>query len=147
MNVNRSHIQQPFPGILQNFDRAGSAGGFPRKGSSPAWAETPARRLGERQRVERGPRPRADSPSGHPIKRAKLQVRGGKRALRRAHDRRMKDRARRVMKRWFGRHLWPPDPRKVGVNASTHCRPCGSSMLRRRGTAEGPRSFYKIYTV
>jgi len=40
----------------------------------------------------------------------------------------MKDRARRVMKRWFGRHQWPPDPRKVGVNASTHCRPCGSSM-------------------
>jgi hypothetical protein len=28
----------------------------------------------------------------------------GKRVLRRAHDRRMKARARRVMKRWFGRH-------------------------------------------
>jgi hypothetical protein len=42
----------------------------------------------------------------------------------------MKERARRVMKRWFGRHEWPPDPRKVGVNASTHCRPCASSMCQ-----------------
>jgi hypothetical protein len=54
----------------------------------------------------------------------------GKRALRRAHARRMKDRARRVMKRWFGRFGWPLDPRKVGVNASTHCRPCACSMCQ-----------------
>ncbi len=57
-------------------------------------------------------------------------VMDGKRALRRAHDRRMKDRARRFMRLRRGRHQWPPDPRKVGVNASTHCRPCGSSLCR-----------------
>jgi hypothetical protein len=54
----------------------------------------------------------------------------GKRALRRAHDRKMKARALRVMKLWFGRHQWPPDPRKVGVNTSTHCRPCGCWMCQ-----------------
>ncbi len=59
-----------------------------------------------------------------------MTVMDGKRALRRAHERRMKERARRVMKRWFGRHGWLLDPRKVGVNASTHCRPCACSMCQ-----------------
>ena len=54
----------------------------------------------------------------------------GKRAMRRAHDQRAKDRAKRVMKLWFGPKEWPPDPRKVGVNASTHCRPCGCWMCQ-----------------
>ena len=46
------------------------------------------------------------------------------RALRRAHDQRMKARTRRIMRLWSGRLTnEPPDPRKVGVNASTHCRP------------------------
>jgi hypothetical protein len=56
-----------------------------------------------------------------------------KRALRRAHDRRVKDRAKRVMRLWFGQQQWPPDPRKVGVNASTHCRPCGCGMCQGDG--------------
>jgi hypothetical protein len=47
-----------------------------------------------------------------------------KRAERRSHERRIKARARRVMKLW-GR---PPDARRLGVNASTHCRPCGGAM-------------------
>jgi hypothetical protein len=51
----------------------------------------------------------------------------------------MKERARRVMKGWFGRPLMADaqldeflaaHPRKVGVNASTHCRPCACSMCQ-----------------
>lgn len=53
------------------------------------------------------------------------------RALRRAHDQRIKARTRRIMRLWFGRFTKePPDPRKVGVNASTHCRPCGCWMCQ-----------------
>ena len=55
---------------------------------------------------------------------------GGKRAVRRAHDRRMKERARRVMSRWFSLHPRPLDPRKIGLNASTGCRPCACSMCQ-----------------
>ncbi len=51
------------------------------------------------------------------------------RALRRAHDRRVKARTRRVMRLWFGKRF-TDDPRKVGVNASTHCRPCGCWMCQ-----------------
>lgn len=55
---------------------------------------------------------------------------GGKRAVRRVHDRRMKERARRVMRGWSRWNKLPLDPRKVGVNASTHCRPCACSMCQ-----------------
>jgi hypothetical protein len=65
--------------------------------------------------------------------RAKITDMGGKRALRRAHDRRMKERAQRLMKRWFARYGLPLNPRKLGVNASTHCRPCGGSMCQEEG--------------
>ena len=51
------------------------------------------------------------------------------RALRRAHDRRVKARTRRVMRLWFG-NRFPENPRKVGVNASTHSRPCACSMCQ-----------------
>lgn len=42
----------------------------------------------------------------------------------------MKARARRVMRQWFGRHVQEPDPRQVGLNASTHCRPCACWMCQ-----------------
>jgi hypothetical protein len=51
----------------------------------------------------------------------------------------MKERARRLMKRWFGGcgrshamldSFLASHPRKVGVNASTHCRPCACSMCQ-----------------
>jgi len=54
----------------------------------------------------------------------------GKRAERRMHNRRVKERAKRVMRLWFAHREWPLDPRKVGVNASTHCRPCGCWMCQ-----------------
>jgi len=56
------------------------------------------------------------------------------RALRRAHARRMKAKARRVMRLWF-RERFDNDPRQVGVNASTHCRPCGCWMCQEDGRA------------
>jgi hypothetical protein len=66
------------------------------------------------------------------------------RALRRAHARRMKAKARRVMRLWF-RQRFTDDPRQVGINASTHCRPCGCWMCQEDGR-EVPqrreRSFY-----
>lgn len=46
-----------------------------------------------------------------------------KRALRRAHDQRVKARTRRVMRLWFGK-LFKDNFRKVGVNASTHGCAC-----------------------
>jgi|GEM_PF-4964947 len=49
------------------------------------------------------------------------------RALRRDYERRMKARARRIMRLWF-RNRFAENPRKIGVNASTHCRPCGFRM-------------------
>ncbi len=56
---------------------------------------------------------------------------GNKRALRRAHKERVKARTRRIMRLWHGRlSTGPMDPRKVGVNASTHCRPCGCWMCQ-----------------
>ena len=51
------------------------------------------------------------------------------RAQRRAHTRRMKARARRIMRLWFRDHF-KDDPRQVGINASTHCRPCGCWMCQ-----------------
>jgi hypothetical protein len=45
----------------------------------------------------------------------------------------MKSRARRVMKLWFGKREPVLDPRKVGVNTSTHCRPCGCWMCQEPG--------------
>lgn len=52
------------------------------------------------------------------------------RAFRRAQERRVKARSRRIMRLWFGRLHLPLDARKVGVNASTHCRPCGCWMCQ-----------------
>ena len=51
------------------------------------------------------------------------------RALRRAHDRRVKARTRRIMRLWL-RGLFKDNPRKLGVNASTRCRPCGCFMCQ-----------------
>jgi hypothetical protein len=57
-----------------------------------------------------------------------------KRARRRGDDQRMKNRARRIMRLWFGRHSGAGlNPRAVGVNASTHCRPCGCWMCQAEG--------------
>ncbi len=67
------------------------------------------------------------------------------RALRRAHDQRMKERAKRTMRRWYGRRPVSTDPREIGRNASTHCRPCGCWMCQ-DNTREAPppreRAFY-----
>lgn len=56
-----------------------------------------------------------------------------KRARRRGDLLRMKSRARRVMKMWFGDRVDRFDPRQVGLNASTHCRPCGCWMCQEPG--------------
>ncbi len=61
----------------------------------------------------------------------------GMRAQRRAHDQRMKARARRIMRLWSRRE--PLDPRKVGVNASTHSRPCGGWMDQEGSWPDAPR--------
>ena len=55
---------------------------------------------------------------------------GQPRALRRAHQERIKARTRRVMRLWSRSAKTPLDPRQVGVNASTHCRPCGCWMCQ-----------------
>jgi hypothetical protein len=71
----------------------------------------------------------------------------GKRAKRRGDELRMKSRARRVMRLWFGNRFMPFDPRKVGVNASTHCRPCGCWMCQEPGREIPPpreRAFYDL---
>jgi hypothetical protein len=53
------------------------------------------------------------------------------RAKRRGHAERMKSRAKRVMRLWFGRlGVTTFDQRQVGLNASTHCRPCGCWMCQ-----------------
>jgi len=54
------------------------------------------------------------------------------RARRRADSRRIKAKARRIMRRWHGGRF-QEDPRKLGVNASTHCRPCGCWMCQEPG--------------
>lgn len=53
------------------------------------------------------------------------------RALRREQDERVKARTRRIMQLW-SRQVpnGVLDPRQVGVNASTHCRPCACWMCR-----------------
>jgi hypothetical protein len=56
-----------------------------------------------------------------------------KRGQRRAQAERMKNRARRTMRLWAGRRETPLDPRQVGVNASTHCRPCACWMCQGQG--------------
>ena len=40
----------------------------------------------------------------------------------------MKQRARRIMRLWSGRRAFVADERAIGVNASTHCRPCSGWM-------------------
>lgn len=60
------------------------------------------------------------------------------RGERRAHDRRMKRRARFVMRLWSGRRQGPLDPRQVGLQASTHCRYCACWMCQENGN-EVPR--------
>ncbi len=52
-------------------------------------------------------------------------------AKRRGHEQRMKSRAKRIMRLWFGRlGVKGFSPRAVGRNASTHCRPCGCWMCQ-----------------
>jgi hypothetical protein len=56
----------------------------------------------------------------------------------------MKSRARRTMRLWFGQKQQELDPRQVGLNASTHCRPCGCWMCqakRREIPAARERAF------
>jgi len=55
------------------------------------------------------------------------------RAARRAHQQRMKNRAMRTMRLWDLRPNAPVDPRDLGVNASTHCRPCACWMCQAKG--------------
>ena len=44
------------------------------------------------------------------------------------------------MRLWQGRlSAGPLDPRKVGVNASTHCRPCGCWMCQEDRTEIPPQ--------
>jgi hypothetical protein len=51
----------------------------------------------------------------------------------------MKARTRRIMRLWSGRLTTePPDPRQVGVNASTHCRPCGCWMCQEKSKQVPP---------
>lgn len=67
------------------------------------------------------------------------------RALRRSHDERMKAKARRVMRIWSRLHPGEPDARKLGVNASTHCRPCSCWMCsadRKEVPAKRERPFH-----
>jgi hypothetical protein len=49
----------------------------------------------------------------------------------------MKAKARRIMRLWFGFRQKPPSDRAVGVQASTHCRPCGCWMCQ-NGEREVP---------
>ena len=51
------------------------------------------------------------------------------RALRRHHERRMKARARRYLRR-CGMPSISGDPRVVGIIASTHCRPCSCFLCQ-----------------
>jgi hypothetical protein len=52
----------------------------------------------------------------------------------------MKARARRIMRLWFRGmgHDVPLDPRQVGRNASTHCRPCACWMCQEDGREVPP---------
>jgi hypothetical protein len=52
------------------------------------------------------------------------------RAKRRAAEMRMKNRARRVMRLWAGNRQVSATPQAVGVNASTHCRPCSCYLCQ-----------------
>jgi hypothetical protein len=61
------------------------------------------------------------------------------RAKRRAQHERVKARTRRVMKLWAGRRQAAPDPRELGVNASTHCRRCGCWMCQAPHKDVAPR--------
>jgi len=53
-----------------------------------------------------------------------------KRAERRAAERRMKSRARRVMRIWAVNRQNPVSQKAVGVNTSTHCRPCSCFLCQ-----------------
>jgi len=53
-----------------------------------------------------------------------------KRAKRRAAEHRMKNIARRVMRLWAGNRQGPVSPQAVGINASTHCRPCSCYLCQ-----------------
>jgi hypothetical protein len=57
-------------------------------------------------------------------------MKDGNRAKRRGHQLRMKSRAKRVMRRWMGNRLQTINPRDLGVNTSTHCRPCACWMCQ-----------------
>lgn len=61
------------------------------------------------------------------------------RALRRAHNERMKARARKIMKLWSFGVRFPMTARDVGRNASTHCRPCSCWLCQPQREVPTPR--------
>ena len=72
------------------------------------------------------------------------------RAMRRAADQRVKDRARRVMLIWAGNRQRPSNlqivtPQAVGVNASTHCRPCSCFLCQPGREVPPPRE--RAFTI
>jgi hypothetical protein len=58
------------------------------------------------------------------------------RAIRRHHLRRIKLKARRIMRGCFGMAI--PTPKQVGIQAGTHCRAC-SCFLCQPGSGVPPR--------
>lgn len=67
------------------------------------------------------------------------------RANRRAQQQRVKARALKIMRLWTGPNRSITDPRKIGVNVSTHCRPCacyGCTGPRREIPQPRERAFY-----
>jgi hypothetical protein len=70
-----------------------------------------------------------------------------KRAERRSQAARSKDRARQVMRLWAGHRAGDAlDPREIGVNASTHCRPCSCHLCRHDGPTRQERIFQGVET-
>jgi hypothetical protein len=64
------------------------------------------------------------------------------RAERRGHDDRMKARAKRTMRLWSGAPASGEfNPRHVGRNASTHCRPCSCHLCRNDEPSKRDRIF------
>ncbi len=57
----------------------------------------------------------------------------------------MKRRALRTMRRWAGQRPLTVDPRDLGKNVSTHCRPCACWMCQAQGKevpSRRERAFY-----
>jgi len=59
----------------------------------------------------------------------------------------MKRRALKTMRRWAGRHPLLVNPRDLGRNVSTHCRPCACWMCqanRKEVPSPRERAFYDL---